>query len=56
MTGHFSYLFMRKQYVNAEKNKDESVPGAQFIYKELKDCFEGQGEQNNPAPPTPPTP
>lgn len=56
VAGHFCYLFMRKQYDIAESNKNENVPGAQVIYDGLKDCFAGQGEQKNAAPPSPPTP
>lgn len=47
VAGHFTYLFMRKQYGNAESNKDENVPGAQVVYDGLKGCFEGQGPQGD---------
>lgn len=53
VAGHFCFEFMRDQYANAERYKDNgSVEGAQIVYDGLKDCFAGQGPQN-PTPPTP---
>lgn len=53
VAGHYSYKFMRDQYDNAERYKDDNVAGAQVVYDGLKDCFEGQGAVVNPTPPTP---
>jgi len=49
VAGHFAYKFMRDQYDNAKKYKDENVAGAQVVYDGLKGAFEGQGPQN-PSP------
>lgn len=53
VVGHFCFKFMRDQYQNAERYRGDNVPGAQVVYEGLKDCFEGQGGQPNPTPPTP---
>lgn len=49
LAGHYAFQFMRDQYLNAQRYKDSgSVEGSQVVYDGLKDCFEGQGTQNNP--------
>jgi hypothetical protein len=46
LAGHFAFEFMRDQYDNAKKYRTKNVAGAQVVYDGLKDCFEGQGPQN----------
>lgn len=53
VAGHFCFKFMRDQYDNAAKYRSENVAGAQVVYDGLKDCFEGQGQQQNPTPSNP---
>lgn len=51
LAGHYTFQYMRDLYLNAQRYKDSgSVEGAQVTYDGLKNCFEGQGRQNNPLP------
>jgi hypothetical protein len=49
VSGHFAYEFMRDQYDNAKRYRSNNVAGAQVVYDGLKDCFEGQGQKQNPT-------
>lgn len=48
VVGHLSYKFMRDQFHNAKRYKDDNVEGAQVVYDGLKDCFEVSSPNSAP--------
>lgn len=44
---HFSYLYTRHFYANAQKAQGVNTPGADTVVEALSPLFEGQGEQND---------
>lgn len=48
VAGHFCFKFMKDQYANAKRYRNDNVKGAQVVYDGLKGCFEGQGPQGDP--------